>query len=129
MSELALEKTVCAWLAFQGYIPLKVGWEGYPDRCVILGLGRHVWIEFKTEDGKLRPQQVNRIQKLHEIGEEVFIVTSLEDCQKEFAAAHFPSPLSTYSSGKDCQPKAAVRVPEARSWEDGYHPNRPKGTK
>ena len=61
MSEKAIESSVCAWLAYQGYIPLKVGLEGWPDRCVILGSGRHVWMEFKTPEGKLRPQQVNRI--------------------------------------------------------------------
>jgi hypothetical protein len=95
-SEKAIEQNVCTWLAFQGFIPLKVGMEGYPDRCVILGSNKHLWIEFKTPKGHLRPQQVNRIAKLHEIGETVLVITDLKEAQEHFAALRLPSPLSTY---------------------------------
>jgi|KBSSwiStaDraftv2_1062776.scaffolds.fasta_scaffold00502_41 VRR-NUC domain. len=104
MSEKAIESSVCAWLAYQGYIPLKVGLEGWPDRCVILGAGRHVWMEFKTPEGKLRPQQVNRIAKLHEIGEVIYVVTSLEEAQHFIAGLSVSSPLSTYSDTKNRRP-------------------------
>ena len=97
MSEKAIESTTCSWLEMQGYLALKVGWEGWPDRCVILGGGRHLWFEFKQPGEKLRPQQVNRIAKLHEIGEVVHVVESLEYAQQVIADLRHPSFISTYS--------------------------------
>ncbi len=97
MSEKAIEENVNAWLAFQGYIPLKVGHEGYPDRCIILGSGRYIWFEYKKPGGMLRPQQVNRIFKLREMGEGCYVIESLEQAQHVIAELRLPSPLSTLS--------------------------------
>ena len=98
MSEAAIEHNVVVWLAFQGYGSIKTGKEGYPDRLVILGSNRHVWMEFKTPEGKLRPQQVNRISKLEELGETVFVVTSFEQGKECIASLRLSSPLSTYGN-------------------------------
>lgn len=72
--EKSLEKKVIADLAFQGFLTVKVGFEGYPDRLVLLGRGRHVWFEFKAEHGRLRPQQINRIAQLEREGDAVYII-------------------------------------------------------
>ena len=96
-SEKAIEDSVCSWLEMQGFICLKVGWDGWPDRCVILGSNKHKWVEFKTEKGHLRPQQINRIAKLHEIGETVLVITSLEEAKEMFGGLAIPSSLQLAS--------------------------------
>lgn len=51
------------------------GIAGYPDRLVLLGDGRHVWIEFKAT-GKVHhitPLQERRISQLQERGDKVLV--------------------------------------------------------
>jgi hypothetical protein len=98
MSEKAVESSVCSWLMFQGYVPLKVGLEGWPDRLVLVGRGMHIWFEFKAPGGKLRAQQSNRIFKLREMGESVHVIESLEQAQDLIAKLRLPSQLSTVGS-------------------------------
>lgn len=80
--EVALERTVeaacCAALEFEFCWTLKYGREGWPDRLVFLGNGRHVWFEFKrSKFGSLTPAQRRRIPWLRRQGEKVFIVKSV----------------------------------------------------
>lgn len=47
----------------------KHGKDGWPDRQVLLGNGKHYWLEFKQLKGKLRAAQVERIRQLRARGE------------------------------------------------------------
>lgn len=51
-----------------------MGYDGWPDRLVLTGRGRHYWIEFKRPGGKLRKVQERRIAKLVAMGERVEVI-------------------------------------------------------
>lgn len=85
--EKSLERKVIADLAFQGFLTIKVGFDGWPDRLVLLGSGRHIWFEFKTVEGKLRPSQLNRIKQLEEEGDLVYVIRAEEDAESAIAEA------------------------------------------
>lgn len=54
---------------------IKVGLRGWPDRLVILGSGRHFWLEFKRRKfGSLTPAQRRLIPQLKARGEPVYVV-------------------------------------------------------
>lgn len=67
------------WLTYawfqQGMVPKNL--RGMPDRIAIKG-GRHVWLEFKSPQGKLSSDQELRIEELRAAGAEVLVVRSLE---------------------------------------------------
>ena len=77
--EKALEKRVVGDLALQGFLTVKVGFDGWPDRLILLGNGSHVWFEFKTDVGRLRPQQINRIAMLEKEGDRVYVIRSEQE--------------------------------------------------
>ena len=85
--EKNLERAVVADLAFQGFLTLKVGFDGWPDRLVLLGNGRHIWLELKASEGKLRPQQKVRIAQLEQEGCRVYIIRSTSDLKAALADA------------------------------------------
>lgn len=72
--ERSIEKRVCAELERKGALTLKVGYDGWPDRLVLLGGGEHYWIEFKRPGGKLRKVQEQRIAKLRAMDETVKVI-------------------------------------------------------
>lgn len=47
--------------------------EGHPDFTLLMG-NRSLFLEFKTEKGKLRPEQVKRIAELERAGNTVHVV-------------------------------------------------------
>jgi hypothetical protein len=57
-----------------GYTVLKMGFDGWPDRLVLLGNNKHRWIEFKRPGGKLRKVQERRIEKMLKMGETVDVL-------------------------------------------------------
>lgn len=72
--ELGIEQRGTEFIAALGWLQVKVGWEGWPDRLVIWAPGRHVWWEAKAPDGgRLTPAQKNRIKQLRAGGETVFV--------------------------------------------------------
>lgn len=76
--ESSIERRVVEALEADGAVVLKMGYEGYPDRLVLIGDGEHYWIEFKRPGGGLRTAQLRRIVKLRRMGEKVEII-GLED--------------------------------------------------
>ncbi|HEU4440157.1 MAG TPA: VRR-NUC domain-containing protein [Methylomirabilota bacterium] len=78
MKERSIEQAAVRKMREAGVDPLKVGDQGWPDRLVLLGGGRHFWIEFKAPGGKLRPAQVRRIRSLLARRESVLTVDSAE---------------------------------------------------
>lgn len=85
--EASLEAKVCADLAFQGFITVKVGLEGWPDRLVLLGNGRHTWFEFKSDVGRLRPSQINRTRQLEKEGDSVYVIRSEAEAKRALEEA------------------------------------------
>jgi hypothetical protein len=61
-------------LLLAGAMPVKVGYDGWPDYIVLLGENRHFWLEWKAPGGKLRPNQVKRIEQLRKGGELVYVL-------------------------------------------------------
>jgi hypothetical protein len=84
--EKNLERQIVADLAFMGFLTVKVGFDGWPDRLVLLGNGRHIWLELKT-GSSLRPQQKVRIAQLEKEGCRVFIIRSASDLREALADA------------------------------------------
>ena len=55
------------------------GFDGVPDRLVLLPKGRIAFIEFKAPGKKPRPLQICRHEQLRELGFEVFVLDRAED--------------------------------------------------
>lgn len=47
---------------------------GYPDRLVLLPLGKALWVEVKSTGKKLKPKQQIRKRQLEAIGFKVYVV-------------------------------------------------------
>lgn len=86
--ELTLEKRCVAVLeAEHECLLVKFGLNGWPDRLVLLGHGRHCWFEFKRRKfGSLTPAQRRLIPKLRARGERVYVVRSLKQALAAIAA-------------------------------------------
>lgn len=81
------------WLKLGAVAVRKDGREGWPDRLVLMGNGRHFWAELKTQTGQLRASQVEIKRQLEIGGDLVFVVRSVEDAQVawDLAQIHFES--------------------------------------
>ena len=54
------------------------GFDGVPDRVVLLPHGKIAFVELKTEGGTLRPLQVRRKRQLESLGFSVYCVDTAE---------------------------------------------------
>ena len=54
------------------------GFDGVPDRIVLLPHGKIAFVELKTEGEKLRPLQVRRKRQLESLGFSVYCVDGAE---------------------------------------------------
>ena len=55
---------------------------GMPDRLVTLPNGRCIWVELKTDNGKLSVVQQLRHRELRDAGQDVRVIWSKEDVEK-----------------------------------------------
>lgn len=81
MSEKTTEqKLVKAVKAKGGLAPKFVspGFDGVPDRIVLLPRGRIAFIELKAKGRKMRPLQVRRKRQLESLGFSVYCIDSPE---------------------------------------------------
>ena len=81
MTEKQIEqKLVKAVKAKGGLAPKFVspGFDGVPDRIVLLPHGRIAFIELKAEGRKMRPLQVRRKRQLESLGFSVYCIDSPE---------------------------------------------------
>lgn len=76
MLESAIEKYSCAKAKKAGWLPIKVGHSGWPDR-LFLKNGRYVWVEFKQPGKKPRALQKIKIMELTEQKAEVHVISSV----------------------------------------------------
>jgi hypothetical protein len=81
-------KQIREWLKGEGYITfnlITVSPSGYPDMIVINPVnGEHTYLEVKTENGRLSPTQVYRIEKLRLANVKVYVVNSLNRVKEIF---------------------------------------------
>jgi len=82
MTESQLTRQVMKYLrSLQGTFALKIADKftaGIPD-IYLLYRGRSVWIELKTEKGKISKLQEWTINMIHQAGGEVYICRSLKE--------------------------------------------------
>ncbi|MEE0875266.1 MAG: VRR-NUC domain-containing protein [Ruminococcus sp.] len=81
MTEKQIEqKLVSAVKAKDGLAPKFVspGFDGVPDRIVLLPHGRIAFIELKAKGRKMRPLQVRRKRQLESLGFSVYCIDSTE---------------------------------------------------
>ena len=81
MTEKQIEqKLVSAVKAKDGLAPKFVspGFDGVPDRIVLLPRGRIAFIELKAKGRKMRPLQVRRKRQLESLGFSVYCIDSPE---------------------------------------------------
>lgn len=75
------QKLVCAAKGRGGICPKLVspGFDGMPDRLVLLPQGRMGFVEVKAPGGKPRPLQTARHQLLRRLGFKVYVLDNAED--------------------------------------------------
>jgi len=81
MTEKSIEmKLVRAIKELGGLAPKFVspGFDGMPDRIVLLPMGRIAFVEVKAPGKKPRPLQLARHQLLHDLGFKVYVLDSIE---------------------------------------------------
>ena len=54
------------------------GWDGVPDRIVLLPCGKLGFVELKAPGQKLRPLQRRRREQLERLGFRVFVIDGVE---------------------------------------------------
>ena len=84
MTEKQIEqKLVKAVKAKGGLAPKFVspGFDGVPDRIVLLPRGRIAFIELKAKGRKMRPLQVRRKRQLESLGFSVYCIDSPEQIE------------------------------------------------
>ena len=76
-------KLVAAVKAMGGICPKWVspGFDGVPDRIVLLPMGRIGFVEVKAPGKKTRPLQAARLRLLKCLGFQVFTLDSIEEIQ------------------------------------------------
>ena len=81
MREINIERRlVAAVRALGGLCPKFVspGWDGVPDRLVLLPGARMAFVELKAPGQRLRPLQHRRKKQLEQLGFRVFVVDGVE---------------------------------------------------
>lgn len=79
--ERTIEKKLVEKVKARGGLAPKFvspGWDGVPDRMVLLPEGLIAFVELKAPGKKLRPQQMMRKKQLESLGFMVFVVDSID---------------------------------------------------
>ena len=121
--ESGIEAYFCEAMRRVGALAIKVGHDGWPDRLVLLGDGRHFWAELKQEKGRLRAAQEIRLEDLGHLGDEALVVRSRADAD---AVAAKVVALSLPRAGRaaDAGAPADGGTPEDGPGEDVHHADR-----
>lgn len=85
MLEKEVEKYLVREVKKLGGISFKFispGNAGVPDRIVILSTGKVVFVELKTDKGKLTKLQESQIRKISGLGAEVKVLYGIEGVKK-----------------------------------------------
>ena len=78
------QKLVSAVKKHGGICPKFVspGFDGMPDRLLLLPHGRFAFVEVKAPNQKPRPLQLSRHRLLRRLGFQVYVLDALEDIDK-----------------------------------------------
>ena len=78
------QKLVTAVKKHGGICPKFVspGFDGMPDRLLLLPQGRFAFVEVKAPNQKPRPLQLSRHRLLRRLGFRVYVLDALEDIDK-----------------------------------------------
>ena len=78
------QKLVTAVKKHGGICPKFVspGFDGMPDRLLLLPHGRFAFVEVKAPNQKPRPLQLSRHRLLRRLGFKVYVLDALEDIDK-----------------------------------------------
>ncbi len=76
-------------LGGQAYKWVSPGNNGVPDRIVILPNQRPIFVELKTETGKLTNLQQIQIERLRELGQQVEVVKGISGLKQFFEDAGY----------------------------------------
>ena len=78
------QKLVTAVKKHGGICPKFVspGFDGMPDRLLLLPHGRFAFVEVKAPNQKTRPLQLSRHRLLRRLGFRVYVLDALEDIDK-----------------------------------------------
>lgn len=87
--ESSIEHPCCVLLEQRGWVVLKVGHAGYPDR-IALKCERFIWLEFKTATGSLTPAQARRLPKLRKLNQQVLIVDDVDELRTMLDRGYYP---------------------------------------
>lgn len=82
MKESSVERRLVKGVAALGWRALKFvspGNAGVPDRIVLGPGGRVIFVELKTETGRLSPMQKRQIEALRALGHDVRVLYGVED--------------------------------------------------
>lgn len=85
MRESDLEARLVRGVKAMGGLAYKFvspGSVGVPDRLVVLPGGRVVFVELKSDSGRLSRMQVYQIERLRELGADVRVVKGQEEVRK-----------------------------------------------
>ena len=80
--EKYVEKKLCKAVRNVGGLALKLvspGFDGIPDRLILIAYGRMAFVEVKAPGEKPRPLQVARINKLRNMGFKVFVLNDVKN--------------------------------------------------
>jgi hypothetical protein len=126
MRESTFERATCASLEKLGAVCIKVGFDGWPDRLVLVGEGAHCWIEFKQERGRLRKNQVIRREDLEAIGDTVHVCKSQRDADEILATTISLLAVSLPRAGRAADGRAPADGGAAQDGprKDRHHPDR-----
>lgn len=81
MLEKTIEKKLVSQVRMEGGRALKFvspGFDGMPDRILLLPYGRLAFVEVKAPGKKPRPLQVSRHEMLRKLGFKVYVLDSME---------------------------------------------------
>ena len=81
MTEKQIEQKLVKAVKARGGIAPKFsspGFDGVPDRIVLLPRGRIAFVELKAKGRKMRPLQVRRKRQLESLGFSVYCIDSTE---------------------------------------------------
>lgn len=84
MLESSIEGRACTWARARGWLCIKLSAPpaGIPDRLFVSPTGVHVYIEFKTKDGRIRPAQAHMLRQLADRQCNVFVVRSIHEVRE-----------------------------------------------
>jgi hypothetical protein len=100
VQERYIERNACDEIRkrWRGALCIKQTALGAPDRLIVLPGGVHVWLEFKTPQGKLRPAQSAYHHVLKSLGAFIYVV---HDTKEAIAKCREAVRISEIRNSKD----------------------------